>query len=238
MSLTVQQEPQSAQTGHTRPLSAILRSLRNDAKLTQELLAEKSGIELALVKAIEESHFSPSLEMLEKLAKALTINLRDLFPITADTDRGVKFQFKKGRYTRTIWRKGKPYYVYEDLITTTENVSLRPEILTLLCTREEERVLNEGHFLHQCTYALHGKLRFYWKFEDKVYSQDFEEGDSWYIRPFVPHSFISLDPNDLAKIIAFTFGGNITPDAVNELAVIGKEGACRIVEEDRQWFKA
>lgn len=224
----------TSQSGPQRFGQALL-GVRNGSKLTQELLAEKSGVPLETIQQIEAGRTLPSLEVLQQLAQALTVNLRDLLPIIPDTTEGIKVLRKPDRYNRVIERGGKPYYLYADLVTTTENVGLRPEMITLLCAEERDVVMNKGHFLHQCTLALHGRIRFFWEFEGRRKSMDFQEGDSWYIRPYIPHSFMSLDKQDLATIIAFTFPGGITGDAVQELRVLGVRAAQRIVE-DEQWY--
>lgn len=226
------------QRKQARSFGKALLCWRNDSKLTLELLAEKSGVALARLRELEADSASPTLDEMERLAQTLTVNLRDFFSVEIDTDRGIKWCLAEEAYERTIQRQGRPYYIYRDLVLTTEIPTMRPEILTLLCTDEKQVVLNEGHFLHQCTYGLHGNLRFFWKFDGQTYHKDFKEGDSWYIRPFVPHSFTSLDKNDLAKIIAFTFAGTVTQDAVNELAALGGAAAQRIAKENTQWFKA
>lgn len=225
----------AAAQAEARRFGNTLLSVRNGSKLTQELLAEKSGVPLETIRQIEAGQALPSLEALQQMAQAMTVNLRDLLPIVPDTTEGIKVLRKADRYTRTIHRGGKPYYLYADLVTTTENVGLRPEAITLLCTEERDVVMNKGHFLHQCTFALHGRVRFFWEFEGQRKSADFDEGDSWYIRPYIPHSFMSLDKHNLATIIAFTFPGTITGDAVQELRVLGVRAAQRIVEEE-QWY--
>jgi len=220
-----------------RTFGSIFLDLRNNSKLTLELLSQKSGLDIELLRALEADRVTPSLEIVQKLADALTVNVRDFFGITPDTDRGIKILRVEDRYRRTISRKGKPHYTYEDLVVTRENVNMRPEILTLLCTSEEDVVMNEGHFLHQLTLCLHSKLRFFWRYGDQIYKEDFKEGDSWYIRPYVPHAFMSLDPDDLSKILAFTFGGSLTSDAVNELGVLGQDSAKRVAKESTQWYR-
>ncbi len=221
----------------SRDYGAILLAARNDSKLTVELLAERSGVPAERIRAIEAGREKPDLAMLERFAKTLTMNLRDLLPMSVDTDRGIKALPRAERYRRTIQRGGKDYYLYEDLVTTTEVPTLRPEVLTLLCTDEKDLVMNEGHFLHQCTVALRGTVRFFWTWEGVTHKRDFLEGDSWYIRPFVPHSFISPDPKNLSQIMAFTFAGALGSDAVNELGILGPEAARRIVRETTQWFR-
>ncbi len=214
----------------------LILAHRNSGKLTQDLLAERAGLPVKTIQEIESGEISPTFDQIQQLAQAMTLNVRDMFPMARDTTDGVKILRKRDRYVRTITRGGKPYYEYADLVTSTEIPTMKPELLTLLCSDEADLQMNKGHSLHQCTYVLHGRLRFYWKSEGEIKRQEMEEGDCFYIRPFVPHSFLSCNPKDPAEILAFTFAGNLSGEAAQELAIIGKRGAARIIE-DVQWFE-
>ena len=56
-----------------------IRELRRERKLTQEQLAEGSGLSVDAIRRIERGAFSPSLETLRKLSGGLRISLRTLF---------------------------------------------------------------------------------------------------------------------------------------------------------------
>lgn len=60
-------------------LGKTIQKRRNDMNLTQEELADKIGISRAYMGYIEQGRYAPSLEVLEKLAKALRIPLGKLF---------------------------------------------------------------------------------------------------------------------------------------------------------------
>jgi transcriptional regulator with XRE-family HTH domain len=55
-----------------------LRVLRHERKLSQEALADEAGIDRTYVSALERSVFSASLDMIEKLAKALGVEPHSL----------------------------------------------------------------------------------------------------------------------------------------------------------------
>lgn len=57
-----------------------LRKLRLEQKLTQEQLAEKSGMHFTYIGQIERGIRNPSLINLFKLAKALKVPASELFP--------------------------------------------------------------------------------------------------------------------------------------------------------------
>ena len=60
-------------------LGKRLRDTRKAAGLSQELLAEKAGISVDFISMIERGKRSPSIETIEKLSKALHIEISDLF---------------------------------------------------------------------------------------------------------------------------------------------------------------
>ncbi|WP_100627015.1 helix-turn-helix domain-containing protein [Algoriphagus formosus] len=55
-----------------------LRVLRKDKGLSQEELAEKSGLNRPYISAIEQGKRNVSLEVMEKLAEAMSLNIKSL----------------------------------------------------------------------------------------------------------------------------------------------------------------
>ena len=62
-----------------KSLGKKIQRKRKDLSLTQDELAEKVGISLTYMGFIEQGRYAPSLEVLNKIAKALKIPLSDLF---------------------------------------------------------------------------------------------------------------------------------------------------------------
>jgi putative transcriptional regulator len=54
-------------------VSARLKALRLDRELSQDMLAQKAGIERKTVNRIENGHFSPNLSTLIRVCKALKV---------------------------------------------------------------------------------------------------------------------------------------------------------------------
>ena len=63
-------------------LSKRIKKRRNELGITQEELAEKIGVSRVYVGYVEQGRNTPSLEILEKIAKALKIKLSELFEST------------------------------------------------------------------------------------------------------------------------------------------------------------
>ena len=62
-----------------KALGKRIQKFRKDTGFTQEELSEKIGISRAYMGFIEQGRYSPSLEVLEKIAKFLRIKMSDLF---------------------------------------------------------------------------------------------------------------------------------------------------------------
>lgn len=70
----------------TRNFSLALKQLRSDKNLTQEELAQRSGVDYKYLQKLEgQTPSSPTLSTLEKLAKGLNISLVE-FMTNIDTD--------------------------------------------------------------------------------------------------------------------------------------------------------
>jgi transcriptional regulator with XRE-family HTH domain len=61
-----------------------LRTLRRQAGLTQEQLAEAAQISVDFLSLVERGINAPSFENLEKLAKAIGVPIRELFNFNED----------------------------------------------------------------------------------------------------------------------------------------------------------
>ncbi len=63
----------------TKTICKRIRKFRHEVGLTQEELAEKVGVSRVYIGYVEQGRNTPSLEILEKIAKALKKNIRDIF---------------------------------------------------------------------------------------------------------------------------------------------------------------
>jgi len=63
-----------------RILGKRIKKARRHAGLTQERLAEKTGISTTYVGFIEQGRYAPSLQVLQRIAKVLAVKIKDIFP--------------------------------------------------------------------------------------------------------------------------------------------------------------
>jgi len=61
-------------------LGKRLQRLRKTVGFTQEEFAEKLGISRTHIGHVEQGRKSPSLKLIEKMAKTLKVKVKDLFP--------------------------------------------------------------------------------------------------------------------------------------------------------------
>jgi len=62
------------------PVSLLLRHWREKRGYSVRELARRAKVGFVTVSRIENGHISPTVAMLEKLARALGINVREFFP--------------------------------------------------------------------------------------------------------------------------------------------------------------
>lgn len=67
-----------ARTSLQQKLGKKIKTLRNDAGLSQEKLGELTDLDRTYISDIERGKRNPSLKSLEKLAKALKISISDI----------------------------------------------------------------------------------------------------------------------------------------------------------------
>jgi hypothetical protein len=194
-------------------------------------VSEDCSIELPHLRELECGQVKPTWEELELLADRYCISVRDLLPRRDDRDRGVKILRDRDAVTIEQLRAGRIQYTYSSRATSSTLPDFRPVELLLHLNDPEAVSLNKGHFFHQYTQVLDGgPVGFLWRWEDQVYSEVLQRGDSWMIPGLIPHWFYSPDPNRLGRILAVTFGCHLTGDAREELALLGPTHIHRIIE--------
>lgn len=62
----------------TKTICKRIKKFRHDIGMTQEDLAEKVGVSRVYIGYVEQGRNTPSLEILEKIAKSLKVKLPDL----------------------------------------------------------------------------------------------------------------------------------------------------------------
>ncbi|MCA9697565.1 MAG: helix-turn-helix transcriptional regulator [Myxococcales bacterium] len=77
-----------------KEFSARVRELRDRRGMTQEQLAEASGLSADTIRRLEKALFNPSLETMNKLAKGLGITVFDLMADRLDESDDLAAMFR------------------------------------------------------------------------------------------------------------------------------------------------
>ncbi|VVO18387.1 cupin domain-containing protein [Pseudomonas fluorescens] len=147
-----------------------------------------------------------SMSELQKLADVLIIPMDEVLRgLRSDLTNGVKIFKRNEGFRKVSSRDGKKYYTYQHLATTNSAPELMALKVTLHCGSLEDVVLNEGHSSREVVYVLKGAVRVDWGdgVEAERQAEVLLEGDSIYISPNVPHSFMALEGS--SEILAFNY---------------------------------
>jgi methylphosphonate synthase len=170
----------------------------------------------------------PSFEIINKIADALNINLRDLMPI-CDED-----QVKTLKYSNC--KKWDYPSVNEALYTIVELAGVKKlpisRALELHVNKDENISSNNSIIetpLHQYIYNI-GKIKCNIVFENKKI--ELEPDDSVYVNPTLSHSFNGVG----SKLLILITGGKISGDALYHFSMINQKELSRAIDDNKPWF--
>jgi transcriptional regulator with XRE-family HTH domain len=89
----------------SRTLGERVREIREAKALTQRDVADRIQIDDYYISRLENGHINPTLSTMEKLARALEIEVRDLFPATQTEFRVTPPKLDKDlKKVVTLWK--------------------------------------------------------------------------------------------------------------------------------------
>lgn len=71
-------------------IGANVRRLRKAKGISQQKLGEKAGFDYRYIGFIEQARVNPTIKTLEKVANALNVTVRDLFPANSEVEANKK----------------------------------------------------------------------------------------------------------------------------------------------------
>ena len=208
--------------------SSLLKYNREISSLSIKELSTRTDISFDTLHDFESGSREPKISDLEKIASALTVNLRDLLPNDKIEDKVII----KNHETCKTWyfpENTQRYKFYELATTTTLPFSKSFEV-EILDSSNSELDMSSG--LHQYVYNI-GKtpVNLNWEINNKTHNQVINPNDSLYMKPFVPHNF-----RGNGKLLILRIGGKIPGDSQRELSIVGKDNAKRAISETTLWF--
>ena len=203
-------------------IGARILSEANDLKRTISSFAKEIDYDEGRLNRIIQGDcdFKEIREVIERMGRNYPIDASDFYLYEDDCPCGIKImQAEESKQSSRIFdrkdRNGQrtPFYEYRDT-AMSKSGPFKPEWikeLRVVDNNDPENpdvAYNNGHFLHQMTFVI-GPVNFYWELRGKKFCAEMNTGDSNYITPFWPHTFASRDPEQLALIIAVTYGGDV-----------------------------
>jgi len=208
--------------------ASLIKYHREIANFSLDELSKRTSIIIDELKNFENASKIPSFFELEKIAQALTINIRDLLPNDKTEDKVIVRHHDEGK--TWLYPENTKSYEFRELASTTVLPFSKAFEIQVLNAENTELDLESG--LHQYVYNVgNAPISLNWKFDDKKYDEIINPGDSLYLKPFIKHSF-----RGNGKLLILGIGGKIAGDSQRELSVVGKKNAERAISETMQWF--
>jgi len=208
--------------------ASLLQYHRKIANLTIDELSKRTTISIDELKNFENTTKIPTFSDIEKIAQALTINIRDLLPNDKNEDKVIVKNHDEGR--TWVYPENTKSYEFSELASTTALPFSKAFEIKVTALDNAELDLESG--LHQYVYNVgNTQVTINWKFGDKNYSEIINPDDSLYLKPFIKHSF-----RGDGKLLILKIGGKIAGDSQRELSIVGKKNVERAISETMQWF--
>ena len=207
----------------------------NDLKRTPEAAANDLGYDLPILNDILAGRASKdtAFGLIDRMGDKYPIDAAELKLLEDDTLNGAKFmRISDSRGTSRIYRRPdaqggtSDYYEYWDTVMSRLSY-FKPELIQQLRFVDDNDPenpdvrYNHGHFLHQYGIFV-GEVNFYYEQNGRRYCESLNTGDSYYMTPFVPHTFTSRNREKPGYMIAVTSGGEVKR-AQKELYALGEE---------------
>jgi transcriptional regulator with XRE-family HTH domain len=199
-----------------KQIAKNIKKIRLESRMSQERLAELSGITKGYISKIEKSATAPPLSTLSKIARALNVD------ITMLTAEGSEFpedldlcivRKGKGKRISTATLEG---YHYEALAHQKSGKNMEPFLL--MPAFDEKAIFS--HDGEEFMYILEGVHEFI--YDNKKYT--LYEGDSVYFDSRIPHTGRSVG-DKRAKILAvmYSYKRNLKMDSIESRIRILKQ---------------
>ncbi|BDQ31796.1 hypothetical protein NZNM25_19370 [Nitrosopumilus zosterae] len=208
--------------------SSLLKFHREISNISIEELSKRTGLDVDKIKNFENKLEFPQMSDLQKIANALTINIRDLLPNDKTENKVIVKYHDKCR--KWLYPENSKAYEFIELAGTSALPFSKAFEVIIRNSENSEYDLQSG--LHQYVYNVGDTtITVNWKYGEKNYSERINPGDSIYGKPFISHNF-----RGNGKLLILRIGGKIAGDSQRELSIVGKKNAQRAISETMQWF--
>jgi len=208
--------------------ASLIKYHRNIGNLTISELSLRTSISIEKLENFENSSKIPSIPEIEKIANALTINIRDLLPNDKIEEKVIIKHNEEGK--TWFYPENTCRYEFRELAST--RALPFSKAFEINVNEMENSVLDLESGLHQYLYNIgDSPITISWEIKNKNFSEIINPNDSLYMKPFIQHNF-----RGKGKLLILRIGGKIAGDSQRELSIVGKENTQRAISETIQWF--
>jgi len=208
--------------------ASLIKFHREISSISIEELSKRTSLTVEKIINFEKGVDSPTIDELQKISEALTINIRDIL----QNDKTESKVIVKTHEQCKSWFYPENSKVYEFIELASTSALPFSKAFEVMINNFE----NPGYDLesgsHQYVYNIgETSVTLNWKFNYKTYKEIINPGDSIYVKPFINHNF-----RGNGKLLILRIGGKIAGDPQRELSVVGKKNTERAISETMQWF--
>ncbi|PIV24142.1 MAG: Cro/Cl family transcriptional regulator [Deltaproteobacteria bacterium CG_4_8_14_3_um_filter_45_9] len=157
-----------------------IRQLRLEQRMTQEMLANKTGFSKAFISKTENHKTSPSIASLSKIAIALGVSISTLLDENTGENQDI-ILVRRGHRKKIVGPGSDIGFSYESLAHKKKRKTMEPFIIKYpLGSHVQKLFEHEGE---EMLFILKGKIKL--TYGDKTFI--LREGDTAYFNPSIPH---------------------------------------------------
>ncbi len=216
-------------TTREKAFSSLLKFNIDAASITNNELSKRTGIDESKIEEyLTANTFVPDYTIIQKLAKALSVNTHDLLPPDIIEERVIPKKYQDSE--RWFYPNDSKAYEMVEL-SQSRNLPFS-KALEIHVRENSNDSLDLKVGLHQWVYNIgQTSIRFNWKIGEKTHQEEIHPNDSIYIKPFVEHSM-----RGSGKLVVLRIGGRMSGDAQREFSNLSKGDADRAINETQMWF--
>ncbi len=214
-----------------KSFSSLLQFYIDASSLSLTELSNRTNLPLNIIqKYLSNIEIIPNMEEIKKFADALSINTRDLMPPDVIEEKVLFRNYNDA--PRWFYPDSSKMYELVELVNSKNLPDSKALELTIRSNGKDDDSLDLKMGLHQYVYNIgETSVSFSWKFNENLYHETINPGDSVYLKPFIPHNF-----RQEGKLLILRIGGRITGDAQREFSNLDKNDAQRAIQETQMWF--
>lgn len=208
--------------------ASLLKFNREVSSMGLNELSKRTEIPIEKLTKFENGDDIPLEQDYQKIASVLNVNSRDLMPNDEIQDKVLIQKYEDAKR----WYFPEDTQAYEIVELTSAKYLPFSKAYEFNILKNEGKEVDLKVGLHQYGYNVGSTdIEINWNLSGKSFNRKLHLGDSFYIKPFVPHNF-----RGNGKVLILRVGGKVAGESQRELSFVGKESVHRAISETMQWF--